>query len=32
MMGNIVNRLDEIEKTVMDELKDFQKSNVERID
>ena len=31
-MGNIVNRLDEIEKTVMDELKDFQKATVERID
>lgn len=31
-MANIVNRLDEIEKTVMDELKDFQKATVERID
>ena len=31
-MSNIVNRLDEIEKTVMDELKDFQKATVERID
>ena len=32
MMDNIVNRLDEIEKTVMDELKDFQRATVERID
>jgi len=31
-MNNIVNRLDEIEKTVTDELKDFQKATVERID
>ena len=32
MMSDIINRLDEIEKTVMDELKDFQKATVERID
>ena len=32
MMNNIINRLDEIEKTVIDELKDFQKATVERID
>ena len=32
MMNNIADRLDEIEKTVMDELKDFQKATVERID
>ncbi len=31
-MNNIADRLDEIEKTVMDELKDFQKATVERID
>lgn len=31
-MTNIVDRLDEIEQTVMDELKDFQKATVERID
>ena len=31
-MSKIVNRLDEIEKTVMDELKDFQRATVERID
>ena len=31
-MGDIINRLDEIEQTVMDELKDFQKATVERID
>ena len=31
-MSDIINRLDEIEKTVMDELKDFQKATVERID
>ena len=32
MMSKIVDRLDEIEKTVMDELKDFQRATVERID
>lgn len=31
-MSKIVDRLDEIEKTVMDELKDFQRATVERID
>ena len=31
-MSDIVDRLDEIEKTVLDELKDFQKATVERID
>lgn len=31
-MSNVVNRLDEIEETVMDELKDFQRATVERID
>ena len=31
-MSKIIDRLDEIEKTVMDELKDFQKATVERID
>ena len=31
-MDNISNHLDEIEKSVMDELKDFQKATVERID
>lgn len=31
-MTRIVDRLDEIEATVMDELKDFQKATVERID
>ena len=31
-MSNIIDRLDEIEETVMDELKDFQKATVERID
>lgn len=31
-MSSIVNRLDEIEDTVMGELKDFQKATVERID
>ena len=31
-MNNIVDRLDEIEDTVMNELKDFQKATVERID
>ena len=31
-MVDIINRLDEIEQTVMDELKDFQKATVERID
>ncbi len=31
-MSNIIDRLDEIEKTVMDELKDFQKATVERVD
>ena len=32
MMSNIIDRLDEIEQTVMDELKDFQRATVERID
>ena len=32
MMSNIIDRLDEIEETVMDELKDFQRATVERID
>ena len=31
-MNSIFNRLDEIEETVMDELKDFQRATVERID
>ena len=31
-MSKIVDRLDEIEQTVMDELKDFQRATVERID
>ena len=31
-MSNIIDRLDEIEETVMDELKDFQRATVERID
>ena len=31
-MSSIVDRLDEIEETVMNELKDFQKATVERID
>ena len=31
-MSSIVDRLDEIEDTVMNELKDFQKATVERID
>ena len=31
-MAEIIDRLDEIEETVMDELKDFQKATVERID
>ncbi|WP_325192902.1 DUF4268 domain-containing protein [Methanobrevibacter ruminantium] len=31
-MSSIFNRLDEIEETVMDELKDFQRATVERID
>lgn len=31
-MKNIIDRLDEIEQSVMDELKDFQKATVERID
>ena len=31
-MSDIINRLDEIEKTVMSELKDFQKATVNRID
>ena len=31
-MVDIVNRLDEIEQAVMDELKDFQRATVERID
>ena len=32
MMSNIIDRLDEIEETVMGELKDFQRATVERID
>lgn len=31
-MNDIINRLDEIEETVMSELKDFQRATVERID
>ena len=31
-MKDIINHLDEIEKTVLDELKDFQRATVERID
>ena len=31
-MNSILNRLDEIEETVLDELKDFQRATVERID
>ena len=31
-MSDIIDRLDEIEETVMDELKDFQRATVERID
>ena len=31
-MNDIIDRLDEIEATVMDELKDFQRATVERID
>ena len=31
-MTSISSRFDEIEKSVMDELKDFQRATVERID
>ena len=31
-MADVVEKLDEIEMTVMDELKDFQRATVERID